>query len=75
MLLTYAVHDFTSTSHTRTRCRLQVPYTLEALIGGAACVASTWALRSADVCMNMMPLYHVGGIVRNVVRGRERRAP
>jgi hypothetical protein len=44
-----------------------VPHTLEALCVGAVCVAQSWALTPGDVCLNMMPLFHVGGIVRNVV--------
>ncbi|KAJ3142503.1 hypothetical protein HK100_002569 [Physocladia obscura] len=45
-----------------------VPYTLKTLIVGARCVADTWALEAGkDINLNMMPLYHVGGIVRNLL--------
>jgi non-ribosomal peptide synthetase component E (peptide arylation enzyme) len=44
-----------------------VPHTLEALCVGAVCVAGSWALGAGDLCLNMMPLFHVGGIVRNLV--------
>jgi acyl-CoA synthetase (AMP-forming)/AMP-acid ligase II len=59
-----------------------VRYTLRALIVSAWCVVHSWDLKSSDVnCMcnyhsqrryllpfsvNMMPLFHVGGIVRNL---------
>lgn len=44
-----------------------VPYTLETIVIGAACVAASWALGPSDVNLNMMPLFHVGGIVRNLL--------
>ncbi|KAJ3121583.1 hypothetical protein HK100_012325 [Physocladia obscura] len=45
-----------------------VPYTLKTLIVGAKCVADTWELKAGkDINLNMMPLYHVGGIVRNLL--------
>ena len=44
----------------------RVPYTLESLVVGAAVVALSWKLAPSDVCCNMMPLFHVGGIARNV---------
>jgi acyl-CoA synthetase (AMP-forming)/AMP-acid ligase II/acetyltransferase-like isoleucine patch superfamily enzyme len=44
-----------------------VTYTLEALVIGAACVASSWMLTPKDLGLNMMPLFHVGGIVRNLL--------
>jgi acyl-CoA synthetase (AMP-forming)/AMP-acid ligase II len=44
----------------------RVPYTLQGLVVGAQCIAQSWALCSSDVCCNMMPLFHVGGIARNV---------
>ena len=43
-----------------------VPYTLRHLIVGACCVIQSWNLHSKQVDMNMMPLFHVGGIVRNL---------
>lgn len=44
-----------------------VPYTLDMLIIGAGCIISSWNLTPADVCLNMMPLFHIGGIVRNLL--------
>ena len=44
----------------------RVPYTLESLVVGAAVVALSWHLTPRDVCCNMMPLFHVGGIARNI---------
>ncbi|KAJ3868476.1 acetyl-CoA synthetase-like protein [Lentinula novae-zelandiae] len=44
-----------------------VPYTLHSLIVGTWAVVHSWDLRSTDVNMNMMPLFHVGGIVRNLL--------
>ncbi|KAI0363536.1 acetyl-CoA synthetase-like protein [Pilatotrama ljubarskyi] len=43
-----------------------VPYTLRALIVGTCAVVRSWDLTPEDVNMNMMPLFHVGGIVRNL---------
>ncbi|EKX52743.1 hypothetical protein GUITHDRAFT_84689 [Guillardia theta CCMP2712] len=44
-----------------------VPYSLETLCIGAACIIRSWGLTPTDVCLNMMPLFHVGGITRNVL--------
>ncbi len=44
-----------------------VPYTLDTIIIGAACIITSWDLQPSDVCLNMMPLYHIGGIMRNVL--------
>ncbi|RKO85156.1 hypothetical protein BDK51DRAFT_9777, partial [Blyttiomyces helicus] len=44
-----------------------VPYTLRTLCVGAVCVARSWGLAPHDVNLNMMPLHHVGGIVRNLL--------
>lgn len=44
-----------------------VPYRIHTLLVGAKCVADSWALRSVDVNLNMMPLYHIGGICRNLL--------
>jgi len=44
-----------------------VPYSLETLAVGSACVAASWGLGPADICLNMMPLFHTGGIVRNLL--------
>ena len=43
-----------------------VPYTLRHLIVGAASVIKSWELTPEEVNMNMMPLFHVGGILRNL---------
>lgn len=43
-----------------------VPYSLRHLIVGTACVIHSWNLHPGQVNMNMMPLFHVGGIVRNL---------
>lgn len=44
-----------------------VPYTLSSLLVGAACIIESWGIEESDVCINMMPLFHVGGIVRNLL--------
>ncbi len=31
------------------------------------CIASACAFTAADRCLNVMPLFHVGGIARNVL--------
>jgi acyl-CoA synthetase (AMP-forming)/AMP-acid ligase II/acetyltransferase-like isoleucine patch superfamily enzyme/acyl carrier protein len=46
--------------------RKLVPITLHAIISGVAFVEDSWALKRNDVCLNMMPLNHVGGLVRNL---------
>ncbi|KII85716.1 hypothetical protein PLICRDRAFT_116163 [Plicaturopsis crispa FD-325 SS-3] len=43
-----------------------VPYTLRSLIVGTCAVVKSWDITSSDINMNMMPLFHVGGIVRNL---------
>lgn len=37
-----------------------VPYTLETLIVGVGVIVSSWDLRPSDICLNMMPLFHIG---------------
>ncbi|KAI9326101.1 acetyl-CoA synthetase-like protein [Zopfochytrium polystomum] len=44
-----------------------VGYKLNTLILGSTQVAKSWGLTESDACLNMMPLYHVGGIVRNML--------
>ncbi|KAF7353532.1 Acetyl-CoA synthetase-like protein [Mycena sanguinolenta] len=44
-----------------------VPYALLSLIVGTCAVVESWDLRPSDVNLNMMPLFHVGGIVRNLL--------
>lgn len=36
-----------------------VPITTHSIVAGVAFVIQSWALTSEDVCLNMMPLYHV----------------
>ncbi|OZJ05493.1 hypothetical protein BZG36_01888 [Bifiguratus adelaidae] len=43
-----------------------VPYRLRTLAVGTTCVAYSWGLKPYDLNVNMMPLFHVGGIVRNL---------
>lgn len=43
-----------------------VPYSLDMLVIGVGCIISSWNLGPTDVCLNMMPLFHIGGIVRNI---------
>lgn len=50
-----------------TGTRKVVPITLHSIISGVAFVGDSWQLTSQDVCLNMMPLNHVGGLVRNLL--------
>ena len=43
-----------------------VPITIHSIVSGVAFVIDSWGLTSKDCCLNMMPLNHVGGIVRNL---------
>ena len=43
-----------------------VPITVHTIVSGVAFVIESWGLKDTDVCLNMMPLFHVGGIVRNL---------
>ncbi|EXA29003.1 hypothetical protein FOVG_19432 [Fusarium oxysporum f. sp. pisi HDV247] len=43
-----------------------VPLTVHSIIAGVDFVIESWGLTSEDICLNMMPLYHVGGLVRNI---------
>ncbi|KAL9570946.1 hypothetical protein ACKAV7_005283 [Fusarium commune] len=43
-----------------------VPLTVHSIIAGVAFVIESWGLTGEDICLNMMPLYHVGGLVRNI---------
>ncbi len=45
----------------------RVPYSLETIINGVGCIIASWNLKPSDVCLNMMPLFHIGGIMRNVL--------
>ncbi|KAL0060241.1 hypothetical protein AAF712_012996 [Marasmius tenuissimus] len=44
-----------------------VPYSLRCLIVGSWAVVQSWGLKPSDVNLNMMPLFHVGGVVRNLM--------
>lgn len=48
-------------------CGAPCRYTLRSLIIGTLAVVKSWDLRDGDVNLNMMPLFHVGGIVRNLL--------
>eukprot|EP01038_Epipyxis_sp_PR26KG_P009637 gene9637-12976_t len=43
-----------------------VPYSLDMIMIGVGCIIASWNLGPGDVCLNMMPLFHIGGIVRNI---------
>lgn len=43
-----------------------VPTTVLGLLLGVTCVIDSWGLTPQDSCINMMPLNHVGGLVRNL---------
>ncbi|QPC74472.1 hypothetical protein HYE68_005224 [Fusarium pseudograminearum] len=43
-----------------------VPLTTHSIVTGVVAVIESWGLTSEDICLNMMPLYHVGGLVRNI---------
>ncbi|KAL4725833.1 putative NRPS-like protein biosynthetic cluster [Fusarium chlamydosporum] len=43
-----------------------VPLTTHSIVSGVVAVIESWGLTSDDICLNMMPLYHVGGLVRNI---------
>ncbi|RKF60885.1 hypothetical protein OnM2_046021 [Erysiphe neolycopersici] len=43
-----------------------VPVSTLSLLTGTSCIITSWGLKSQDVCLNMMPLNHIGGLVRNL---------
>ena len=45
----------------------QVYHTAESLLVGTACIIKSWGLTPSDCNLNMMPLFHVGGICRGVL--------
>eukprot|EP00929_Paragymnodinium_shiwhaense_P018658 TRINITY_DN12974_c0_g2_i1.p1 TRINITY_DN12974_c0_g2~~TRINITY_DN12974_c0_g2_i1.p1 ORF type:complete len:1770 (-),score=371.34 TRINITY_DN12974_c0_g2_i1:100-5346(-) len=55
---------FTSGTSGSKKC---VPYDLGTLLVGATCIVASWQLAPKDKVLNMMPLFHVGGIMRNVL--------
>ena len=44
-----------------------VPITTHQLVLGATAIAASSGLTAKDVCLNFMPLFHVGGICRNLL--------
>lgn len=44
-----------------------VPYSLDMILIRVSCIISSWNLQPTDVCLNMMPLFHIGGIMRNIL--------
>ncbi|KAI0103868.1 hypothetical protein GGR51DRAFT_523727 [Nemania sp. FL0031] len=46
--------------------RKVVPITVAVILHGVQLVINSWGLTRQDICLNMMPLYHVGGIIRNL---------
>ena len=44
-----------------------VPISLHQLVLGATAIGASSGLGSDDVCLNFMPLFHVGGICRNLL--------
>lgn len=44
----------------------RVGYKIRTLVAGSGCIISSWGLGPADCALIMMPLFHVGGICRNV---------
>ncbi|KAJ6481523.1 acetyl-CoA synthetase-like protein, partial [Mycena vitilis] len=65
----HGLHDMSLVLHTSGTSgkKKVVPYTLLALVVGTWSVVEGWALGVRDVNLNMMPLFHVGGIVRNLL--------
>ncbi|PKS07245.1 hypothetical protein jhhlp_005847 [Lomentospora prolificans] len=43
-----------------------VPLTMHHVVFGAVLVIDSWGLSSSDICLNMMPLFHIGGLLRNI---------
>ncbi|KAI1357550.1 acetyl-CoA synthetase-like protein [Xylaria arbuscula] len=46
--------------------RKVVPITVGTILYGVKLVVDSWGLTDRDICLNMMPLYHIGGIIRNL---------
>jgi acyl-coenzyme A synthetase/AMP-(fatty) acid ligase len=44
-----------------------VPHVLGDLVTAATTIALSWNLQRTDVNCHMMPLFHIGGIVRQVL--------
>ena len=61
------VASYIAGPHPLTCCRIilqVVPHTLRNLLVGSLCIARSWVLTPNDSCLNMMPLFHIGGISR-----------
>ncbi|KAF9878245.1 AMP-binding enzyme [Colletotrichum karsti] len=43
-----------------------VPLTTHSMVAGISFVVDYWGLTTSDICINMMPLFHVGGLIRNI---------
>ncbi|GKY96221.1 hypothetical protein MPSEU_000582000 [Mayamaea pseudoterrestris] len=43
-----------------------VPHLLADVLVATSCIAISWQLASDDINLNLMPLFHVGGIIRQV---------
>jgi len=44
-----------------------VPHRVDDLLAGAITIAAACQLAPTDICCNQMPLFHIGGIARNVL--------
>ncbi|KAM7185000.1 hypothetical protein V8F20_011984, partial [Naviculisporaceae sp. PSN 640] len=44
-----------------------VPLTINNILSGVRFVVQSWELTADDVCLNMMPLFHSGGLIRNIL--------
>lgn len=44
-----------------------VPLTHANIASGALCIASTVQMQPGDVCLNMMPLFHIHGLIVNIL--------
>ncbi|KAI8078628.1 uncharacterized protein BX664DRAFT_342329 [Halteromyces radiatus] len=44
-----------------------VPYSLRTICVATTCVSASYGAQPTDVNINMMPLYHVGGVVRSLL--------
>jgi acyl-CoA synthetase (AMP-forming)/AMP-acid ligase II/acetyltransferase-like isoleucine patch superfamily enzyme/acyl carrier protein len=43
-----------------------VPVTIHSVVSAVAFIGDSWRLSEKDVCLNMMPLNHIGGLLRNL---------
>jgi acyl-CoA synthetase (AMP-forming)/AMP-acid ligase II/acetyltransferase-like isoleucine patch superfamily enzyme len=49
-----------------TGCKKLVPHLLADVLVATACISVSWKLQTDDTNCNLMPLFHVGGIIRQV---------